>query len=138
MNSTATGNKTATVKMSATQANDGYQYRCKISDGTTTVYSDVATFTYKVELKITSQPSDVTQSGGTGTFTVKATGENLTYQWQYRKTPSSSWVNSTASGNKTATVKMSATQANDGYQYRCKISDGTTTVYSDIATFNYE
>ncbi|MBQ2062663.1 MAG: immunoglobulin domain-containing protein [Oscillospiraceae bacterium] len=77
---------------------------------------------------ITSHPESVSAAvGENATFSVQATGTNLTYQWQY-KTPTSSWINSTITGAKTAALPVAVTAARNGYQYRCVITDSYGTV----------
>ncbi len=89
--------------------------------------------------KITSNPSSKTASAGTTvTFTVGASGSNLSYQWQYRTGSSGSWENSPADGNKTKTLSIPATSWRNGYEYRCKVSNSSGTVYSNSASLTVE
>ena len=135
-NTTAAGCKTDTLTVSATLAKDGYQYRCKISCNGKNAYSDAATLTV---WGISAQPKSVTvNAGGTAAFTVKAQGENLTYQWQYRKSASGSWSNTTATGCKTAALNVGVTAVKNGYQYRCRITCGGQTINSDAATLTVQ
>ena len=138
---TFTGAKTATLTVSAQAKHDGYQYRCKITDGTNTVYSNAATLTVKTAstgLSITTQPADKTATAGSKVkFSVVASGSNLTYQWQY-KSPTGSWKNSGVSSGKTANLTVTAYAKYDGYQYRCKITSGTTTVTSNAVTLTVQ
>ena len=86
---------------------------------------------------ITEQTGDrMVVAGSTATFTVTASGKGtLTYQWQYRKDASSSWANSGQTGAKTATLKVAATGALSGYQFRCIVTDGNgRKSYSSIVT----
>ena len=123
-NASAAGNKTATLSVPATATRNGYQYRCKITDKYgNVIYSNTATLKI-VTLKITTQPSSVTLAKGkTATFKVVAKGTGLTYQWQYRTSAKGSWKKASATGNKTATLKVPVTAARNGYQYRCVITD---------------
>ena len=134
---TVSGNKTATISVPATAARNGYQYRCVVTDvNGSKVYSDAATLTVKAGPAITSQPTGVTANvGATATFKIVATGEGLTYQWQWRKNASSTWATTTVSGNKTATISVPATAARNGYQYRCVVTDvNGSKVHSNAAT----
>ena len=90
----------------------------------------------KAGITITSQPTAQTVNvGGTAVFKVTATGTGLTYQWQWRKNASSSWASTSVTGNKTATITVSATTARNGYQYRCVITDANgNVVNSDAVT----
>ena len=123
-NASATGNKTANLSVPATALRNGYQYRCKITDKYDNVlYSYVVTLKI-VTLKITTQPTSVTLAKGkTATFKVVAKGTDLTYQWQYRTSAKDSWKKTTATGNKTVTLKVPVTAFRNGYQYRCVITD---------------
>ena len=133
-NATAEGNKTATLKVPATAARNGYQYRCAVKNAGGTSYSSAATLTVKLKPKITTQPKSVSaKEGATATFTVSATGATG-WQWQYRSSSSGSWASATAEGNKTATLKVPATAARNGYQYRCKLSNANGTTWSSAAT----
>ena len=110
------GNKTATLTVSVTAARNGYQYRCVVSNEAGSVTSNAATLHVVTPPTITTQPQDCTGPAGTqAKFTVKATGDNLTYQW-YSKTPNGSWTKSNFAGNKTATLTVSLTAARNGYQ----------------------
>jgi hypothetical protein len=65
--------------------------------------------------QITRQPEDVSgYVGETAAFSVKATGEGLTYRWQY-KDPDTTWTNSSF---KTASMSCKITAARDGRQYQ--------------------
>lgn len=129
-NTTITGCKTDTLSIKATAARDGNQYRCVVSNGTDTVTSAGATFTL---FALKAQPQDVSATAGeTVTFQVNVSGVNLTYQWQY-KTPSGSWTNTTLSGNKTAALTVSASVGRNGYQYRCIVKCGSSSITSDGA-----
>ena len=135
-NATGTGNKTATLSVTAKASLKGYQYRCKITDQNgNTVYSSAATLKL-VTLKVTGQPSNkFLPAGKTAKFTVKVSGTGLTYQWQYRTSAKGSWKNVTGTGSKTATLSVAAKANMKGYQYRCKITDKYgNVIYSDAAT----
>jgi len=133
-NASGTGNKKATLSVAATAARNGYQYRCKITDKYgNVIYSKVATLKI-VTLKITAQPSSVTLAKGkTATFKVVAKGTGLKYQWQFRKNAQGAWKKATNKGNKTATLKVPVTNARNGYQYRCVITDKYGNVINSAA-----
>ncbi len=134
---TAEGNKTDTLKVPGTLARNGYQYRCKVSNTQGTVYSKAATLTVVQIAKpeIQTHPTDNQVAAGyTALFTVTARGDQLSYQWQYRKSSSGSWTDATAEGNKGAVLRVPGTASRNGYQYRCKVSNAGGTVYSNAAT----
>ncbi len=119
-NSPAAGNKTATLTVPATADRSGNKYRCIVSSGSTSVTSNAATLLITGVVKITTQPANATVvEGNNAAFKVVASGTNLTYQWQVSTNGGSSWSNSPADGNKTATLTIPATMSRNGYKYRC-------------------
>ena len=129
-NSGASGNKTAELTIYGKTTYNGWQFRCVITDanGKTTT-SSAAKFT--VRTKITAQPASVEAASGTAAkYTVKATGLNLTYQWQYNR--GDGWKTSNGTGSKTDTLTINTAAGYNNYQYRCVITDanGTKTISS--------
>ncbi|MCH5374232.1 MAG: hypothetical protein JJ992_09660, partial [Planctomycetes bacterium] len=60
--------------------------------------------------------------GDTATFSVSATGKNLTYQWQ-RSTGGGAWGNVTGGvGATTATYKFRTDSSDTNRQFRCKLT----------------
>ncbi len=85
---------------------------------------------------ITTQPQDKSvTAGNTATFTVAASGENLSYQWQQKTTDSGSdWTNvGSATSSNTYTIDNTTTNMS-GYQYRCVVSNSAGSVTSEVAT----
>lgn len=112
----------ATVMIETTTARDGYAYRCHITDVTgNEVYTDTAIMRV---LSYTAHPVDrFAAAGSTAQFTVETSvAEGFTYQWQYRRSETGTWNNTTMSGYNTATLTVSATKARNGYQYRCVVT----------------
>lgn len=65
-----------------TLADEGAKFSVKVSNGQGTVTSNEATLTVKPAPSITAQPTSQTiNSGGSVSFSVTATGEQLQYQW---------------------------------------------------------
>jgi len=135
---TGTGRTTANYTTAAlVLADDGNQYRCKVSNGEDDI-SDPATLTVEagVPAEITVQPSNQEEyEGDTATFTVTAIGNPApAYQWQVND--GGGWVNvSTGTGGTTNTYETAAlTTAEDGYQYRCQVSNVAGNDTSDIVT----
>ena len=125
--------KTPSMTCKLTAARNGRAYRCIVMDSLGGfAISDEALITVKPALAITQQPQDFTGAvGETATFTVKATGEGLSYQWQYKDPGGSAWLNSSF---KTATMTCKITAARDGRQYRCIVKDASqNSVTSDAA-----
>ena len=140
-NSSQSGSTTNTLTVPVTEARDGQKYRCVITDadGNTVTSNAAAIHATAATPKITidTQPTDYTGAVGTdATFTVEATGNSeLTYQWQYQNAGSSYWQNSSQNGNKTATLTVPITEARNGQQYRCVITDADgNTVTSNAAS----
>ena len=85
-------------------------------------------------ITITTQPSDVTKTAGTAaTFSVTATSTvgSISYQWQVM-TPSDT-VYSDIEDAESATLTIAGTSVTtdaNGNKYRCKLTDGTTRVFT--------
>ena len=124
-----------------------------VSPGTATItcrreYRNEATYTIDVveKIDIITQPqSKSVMEGESVTFTVNATGRDLQYRWQFKKSPTADWVNSGMPGYATAAITVEATKARNGYQYRCVLTDvyGNTVITShasllikDVITLN--
>ena len=137
---TASSGRTAIYSLTVKAKHNGYQYKCVVTDGKTTAESGIATLTVGEPvqtLRITGHPEDVSvQAGATAAFTVAADGGagELSYQWKYRTSPQGDWVDVTASSGRTAAYSLTAKARHNGYQYKCVVTDGVTTVESNIAT----
>ncbi len=135
-----TANMTFTV--GTDKSLNGRQYRCVVKDQYgSSVTSNAATLTVgapAVPLAITGQPVDRTAAVGEKvTFSVTATGEGLTYQWQYKNTTAADWSNSGAAAAKTAnmTFTVNTDKSLNGRQYRCIVKDKNgKSVTSNAAT----
>ena len=152
-NSTDSGATTNKLKLVANDQNE-YLYRCLVSDdtysGDKAIMSNAASL-YVIddqifEIKyisetptapvITTQPlSQMLSVGEKATFTVEATGTDLTYHWQYKASlPNSAWTNLTRNDgtgfdtNTFTTAVLTGTQ--DHYQYRCLVRS-TNYYYGD-------
>ena len=115
---------------------NGYQYRCRVSNSAGTVYSNVVTLTVNnAAPSITKQPVSTSANAGTrASFSVTASGSGLSYQWQYRKTSSSSWTDSRGINYNKANFTPDVGSSMNGYQYRCRVSNSVGTVYSNVVT----
>ena len=104
--------------------------------------SSVKTFTYTIRIpdvpdvtapSITTQPgNEAVKVGGTATFTIAASGTDLTYQWQMDRNDGNGWVNiagATATSYTTSTVDISC----NGFKYQCVVSNSVGTVTSNTA-----
>ena len=80
------------------------------------------------------QPASQTVTeGNTATFTVAATGENLSYQWQQSTDNGSKWTNITGETNATYTIATTTMDMN-GTQYRCVVENSIDEATSNAAT----
>ena len=143
VNSSMTGYKTNTLTVNAIIDRNGYKFRCVVTDKSgKSITSNAATLTVKKiiipteGLTITSHPSNVsTVSGKTVSFSIQATGNGLTYQWQTSKDGGKTWVNSGLSGNKSQYLFVYATIERAGYKFRCVVFDKDgNTLTSNYAT----
>ena len=71
--------------------------------------------------------------GFIATFYCGATGYENKYSWE-EKAPGRSWVQSHQFGAKSERLSVTAIPALNGYQYRCKVTNGGATYYSAPAT----
>ena len=142
--SNTAGYNSSELQVVGTLARNGYQYRCIVTDEDENVaISDSALLTVvQRSFSIMSDPQNQTVAAGeTAHFTVAATGDGLTYQWQYKAAGSGTWRNSSASttGYNSAELEVVGTTARNGFQYRCKVTDENgETVTSKPATLTVE
>jgi len=127
-----TGCKTDTMTVEAISARNGFQYRCMVKDKSGKVlYTKEATLHFGEKVKLVSNPASVTvKAGTTAKFTVKATGDGLTYQWYWRRSAAYEWEVNGSTGCKTATLSIDAIAARNGFEYRCVVKDK----YGNIVT----
>ncbi|RYE19874.1 MAG: T9SS type A sorting domain-containing protein, partial [Sphingobacteriales bacterium] len=111
------------------------QYQVAITScGPTPITSVPATLTVNPAGTITTQPASTTAcDGGTATFSVVATGNNLTYQWEISTDGGTTWT--AVPGATSATVTAPVTAAMNNGQVRVIINgDCTTGLTSTAAT----
>ena len=135
---------TATLNITgATAGMTGYQYRVVVN-GTApcgSVNSNAGTLTVQTAPLVTSSPSNNTLCvGSSNTFTVVASGSNLTYQWQVSTDAGATFTN-LANGGPYSGVNTSSltvnplTAAMNSYQYKVVVSGSCTpSVTSGTAT----
>ncbi len=117
-----------------TAAMSGYQYRCVVNGAPPGgfVNSNAATLTVQTAPSITGQAAGVTLCvGSSNTFTITATGSNLTYQWQLSTDNGATFNNlsngAPYSGVTTASLTVNpVTAAMNNYQFRCVVSGSCT------------
>jgi hypothetical protein len=120
-----------------TLSDSAKQYRCQLNSGA--VNSNAAVLTVYNPPVIGTQPSNLTvcSNATSGSFTVTATGSNLTYQWQLSTDAGTTWSN--ISGATTNTLSFTSfTTAMDGYQYKVIVSGSSpcSAATSNVATLN--
>ena len=131
--SSAAGNTSSSIKVKVNSAKyNGYLFRCKVTNGSISEFTNAALLSVKA--KITKQPENVKQYyGNLVKFYVKATGVDPKYQWLV-KNASGKWVKSTAPGNDSNIITFTATSTTNGREFRCMITDGDRTIYSNIVS----
>ena len=139
-NSGMAGANTNTLQVPVTAARDGQLYHCVVTDdsGSSATTSAVVLRVGNAPV-IVSQPQSCTGAvGTTAVFTVEATGDDLTYQWQYSNNGGETWVNSSATGAKTGSISVAALAYRNGQMYRCIITNEYGSVISDAATLTVQ
>ena len=127
------GHTTASTSATSNDTWNNMQVRCVVTDNNGSVTSSAATVTIAVPLKITANPQNVVVStGNNATFTVKATGTGLKYQWYFKKA-GGTWK--VWNGRTTASTTATSNATWDEMQVRCLVTDVTgSKIYSEIAT----
>jgi hypothetical protein len=135
------GVTTATLTVTgATTAMSGYRYRVLVTGQCppSPVTSTGAILTVNVPPTITTHPASITRCvGTTATFSVTATGNSPTYQWQVSTDGGLTYTN--ISGATAATLSLSGvTQSMNGYRYRVVVTVApcATTATSNAATLS--
>ena len=116
---------------------DGRKVYCVVTDANgNSVTSNIATLSRTGSVKITTQPQSVTVAEGEkATVQVVATGNGLTYKWYYKNAGDSDFAYTSSFKSNTYTVEM--TEARDGRQVYCVVSDANgNSVKSGTATLN--
>ncbi|WP_456057233.1 hypothetical protein, partial [Agathobacter sp.] len=115
--------KTATYSFTVSKNDIGMYYRCVIKD--TNGNSVTSASGHLVSgIKIESQPQNITANiGEKAAASVKASGNGLTYQWQYSNDGGKTWRNSGIASAKTATYSFTVSKNDIGMYYRCVIKD---------------
>ena len=141
------GSMTDALEVKVGMHEEEYAYRCLITDASgESVTSAAARVSVSgtpsrpssTPLTITVQPQNAAaKEGDEVSFTVTVSGGtgSYTYQWQWSSRDGGDWVEfsgiSAVSGQNTAVLSMTAGWAEDRYQYRCVISDGSNSVTSE-------
>lgn len=87
---------------------------------------------------ITTEPVNITvKSGETATFSILASGTDLTYQWMINRNDGKGWVN-IARANAASYTTSAVDKSCNGYQYKCVVSNSAGTVESNNATLTIQ
>jgi hypothetical protein len=87
------------------------------------------------KLAIKTQPKNLkVKEGKIATFKVKVAGAT-TIEWQYRLPGESTWRDLGVMGNSLAVM---GSYLYNGYSFRCKVSNGSATLYSNAATLSVQ
>ncbi len=124
------GGTSAVYRLKTADRHNGYQYRCRVSNTEGGLWSKTVRLTVITAPKVTLQPDPVSVPvGNTASFTVRAEGAGLRYQWWVRKTPSGAW-SKVLSGGTSRTYSLTTAARHNGYQYRCRVSNAAGGVWS--------
>lgn len=81
---------------------------------------------------IMSQPQSITvAAGNTATFSVTASGSNLSYSWEVSIDNGATW---TPLGWTTSSISFTAALSQNGYRYRCVVTENGNSTTSNSAT----
>ena len=122
---------------------DGNMYYCVITDiFGNSVTSDVVSMSVKAsDVVIVKQPKSNVNCilSQLYQFTVEATGENLTYRWEFSDDGGNTWQESWNDGYNTPVLNVRMNANRDGNQYRCVVTSGLKTVaISDPAVLDLQ
>ncbi|PWJ70779.1 hypothetical protein B0O40_0628 [Ruminococcaceae bacterium R-25] len=126
VNLSSGGATTDTMTIKIDESKNGKVYRCLITstNGLTDTTNEVTLHVKEPTnaITITTQPVNFAGTeGSTAKFTIAASGEGLTYQWQLKK--GKSWSNLTSGGATSATLSVKVDSSKNGKVYRCLITD---------------
>ena len=88
---------------------------------------------------IRTQPQDVSAAPGEKVkLKAGAAGKDLSYQWYYRTSSADKWKKATSITGTRATYTFTATEAKNGYEYRCLVKNPYGKVYTDPVRLTVE
>ena len=130
-NFTDAGGRTARMPLEITSENAAYRYRCKVTNGGKTAVSNAAIIYAAQAVRSAATAA----AGETAFYTVKVwhSGGDTTYQWQYSKDGGQTWINSGATGSRTAKLSVRMPESAAKLVYRCKVTGKNGTVYSNAS-----
>ena len=131
-------NTRQTLRVTALPGMDGYQYRCIATQYGTQLISKTASLTVTTGVTITSHPwTAYAKAGGTASFSARASGTGISYQWQYTKDGGTTWTNCSSASFDQPDFVFTASAGLNGRKYRCAVSNEYGfTLYSDAAALS--
>lgn len=130
-------NNTSTLNHTATAADNGRLFQCKVTGGCGNANSNQVTLTVNQQTAITTQPADQSVSpGDTVSFSVAAQGAQLSYQWQM-STDGLVWSDV---GTDSDTYSFVAGINDTGRKFRCKVTGtcGSVTSATALLTVSFD
>ena len=127
-------NTTSTYATVLTNDRNGRQIRCIVTDGNgKSIISETVTMSLGTKLEITKQPESYKgQVGDTATFKVEATGDELSYKWQYSDNGGLTWHDDSTNSK---VYETTLTDSNNGRLIRCILADayGNTLTTNEVS-----
>lgn len=132
-NCTSSGYNTSTFSFTAAERFNGRRFRCVVTNQYGSVTSNAAKLTITNKPVITAQPKNASAKiGASVSFSVTATGDGLSYQWQYSTNGGTSWINCTTAAN-TSAFSFTAAERFNGRRFRCVVTNQNGSVASNSA-----
>jgi hypothetical protein len=126
-----TANGTSYTITSVASNQNNYRYRCRVTGGCNTIISSSALLTI-ISTTLTVQPQSASLCAGNDhTFSVTAPGASA-YQWQLSIDGGITFEDITGATNSSYSLTSVTTQQN-GYQYRCIVSNTCDSLTSSVA-----
>jgi hypothetical protein len=137
--SSISGATSTTLSFSTTASQNGYQYRAVFTNSVSSVPTTASTLTVNVAPTITVNPSNqAVPAGSTATFTAAASGNPApTVQWQQLSSKKGATFSNIAGATST-TLSVTATNSQNGYQYRAVFTNFMGTATTTPATLTSE
>ena len=124
----------ASYSVTTEKKHNGYEYKCVVSNAKGDVTSKVVKLTVvAAKPTIKTQPKAVSvKAGAKATFKVVASGTALSYQWYYRTKSTAKWTKITTAAGKKATYTFTTAKKQNGYEYKCEVTNLKGTVTSKV------
>ena len=119
---------------------NGVRYRCLVTDPFGSICSEEAVLTVvpAEPLAIVEQPKSMSVAlGEKAVFSLKATGSDLKYRWQYFDVAKDKWFRITSkdyTGLDCTDLSFPAYASRNGVRYRCLVTDPFRCIYSEEAS----